>query len=56
MQFPSQRKFLKKRINSDAIVKLKNARARVLENSRIWEKPNVKNQNTRPHCLTNRVR
>ena len=45
----------KNTINFGAIINLKNTHARVLENSRIWGKTNIKNRNTRPHFFTNRV-
>ena len=35
------------------MVSLKNTLARISENSKIWENPTEKNQNTRPHFLTN---
>ena len=42
---------MKKFIGNDATVNIKNTHAHVLENSRIWENPTKKNQNTWSHFL-----
>ena len=51
----SSKKNQQKRMNLGAIVNIKNFNACVLEKARIWEKPNLKEKNTRPHFLTNRL-